>query len=116
MPISVKTNKTKGNGGYRMPVMIKEIREYVLPRFHYMKDRSFKIVKWHNHNGLELWYKKFDDVVKVAFAETGGGYPDTFYSEVELIKMINDQKNDLLRKKQGEVRGIQESKESPANV
>lgn len=89
MKVSVETNKTKTDKDHRMTFTVKEIRDFVLPRFNYMKDRKYKMVKWHNHDGLELWYKKFDGVVKVAFVEPGGGYPETFYSIDELEQLLS---------------------------
>ncbi len=73
MTIQLKTNKTTKNPDHRFTVTSKEVREYMMPRFKYIRAK-FKKVRWVN-KGVELYYKKFGDEVKVALLEQGGGYP-----------------------------------------
>ena len=88
MTIQLKTNKTTKNPDHRVTVTSKEVREYMLPRFKYFTGGAkFKKVRW-TGKGLELYYKTFGNEVKVALLESGGGYPETFYSINDLEAML----------------------------
>lgn len=88
MNIQVKTNKTSKNPDHRVSVTKEEVRNYILPRFKYFTNGAkFKKVRWAN-KGVELYYKKFGDEVKVALLESGGGYPGTFYSINDLEQLL----------------------------
>ena len=88
MNIQVKTNKTSKNPEHRVSVTKEEVRNYILPRFKYFTGGAkFKKVRWVGR-GLELYYKKFGDEVKVALLESGGGYPETFYSINDLEQLL----------------------------
>lgn len=80
----VKTNRTKREPEHRLTIKNKEIQDFVMPRFgRFTNGKKFKVVKWHNH-GLELYFKDFGEVVKVAFVERGYGYPEDWYAKDEL--------------------------------
>lgn len=88
MTIQLKTNKTTKNPDHRVTVTSKEVREYMMPRFKYFTNGAkFKKIRWAN-KGLELYYKIFGDEVKVALLESGGGYPETFYSINDLEQLL----------------------------
>ncbi len=88
MEVQLKSNLSSKQPGHRITVTSKEIREYMLPRFKYFTNGAkFKKIRWVN-KGLELYYKKFGDEVKVALLEQGGGYPETFYSINDLEAML----------------------------
>ena len=84
--MQVKTNRTKREPEHRLTIKNKEIQDFVIPRFtHFTGGKKFKVVKWHNHDGLELQFKDFgNDVVKVAFIERGYGYSEDWYGKEEL--------------------------------
>ena len=88
MTIQLRTNKTTKNPDHRVTVTSKEVREYIMPRFKYFTNGAkFKKVRW-TGKGLELYYKKFGDEVKVALLESGGGYPGFFYSINDLEQLL----------------------------
>ena len=87
--IQVKTNRTAREPEHRLSLTTKEVREFVFTRFKFMPtDKKFKMVKWHNHNGLVLHYKKTDDGVKVGFEESGYGVTTEYYTLNQLEELM----------------------------
>lgn len=87
MEVQLKSNLSSKHPGHHVIVSSKEVREYIMPRFKYFMGKTWKKVRWTN-KGLELYYKKFGDEVKVALLESGGGYPETFYSINDLEQLL----------------------------
>lgn len=87
--IEVKTNRTARQPEYRLRLTTKEVRDFVFLRFKFMPtDKKFKLVKWTNHNGLVLHYKKTDEGVKVGFEEPGYGVTGAYYTLNQLEELM----------------------------
>lgn len=94
MKIQVKTNRTSYQPEHRLELDVKEVREFVFPRFGYWPrsargPKMFKVIPWTGKNGLMLHYKKnTQEPAVVGFEEPGYGVAETYYTLNELEDMM----------------------------
>ena len=72
-----------------LELTVKEIRNYVFPRFKNFPNGRFKIVKWkYKEPSISLYYRKEKDAVRVGFMVSGHGMPERFYTMDELEALM----------------------------
>jgi len=87
--MKVKSNRSNYQTEHRLELTTKEVREFVFPRFKYMKDRKFKVITWPGKDGLKLHFKRIDGGnVKVGFEEPGYGVTEVYYTIDELEQLM----------------------------
>lgn len=89
MDIKLKTNRTKYEPEHRLTLTVKEVRNYVFPRFKYFQPGAkFKMVTWREKGGLKLHYKNDGTTKSVGIEENGYGVASKYYTLDELESMM----------------------------
>ena len=89
MNVELKTNRTKYEPEHRLTLTVKEVRNYVFPRFKYFQPGAkFKMVTWREKGGLKLHYKVNGATKTVGFEEAGYGVATEYYTLDELEALM----------------------------
>ncbi len=72
-----------------LELTVKEVRNYVFPRFKNIPNGRFKISRWlYKEPTMSLYYRKEKDVVRVGFMVSGHGIPTKWYTMDELEALM----------------------------